>query len=179
MKQRCTLATMYGVGLVGIVPGTAGSFVAALLALAILHLPYGWGALALGAVAFSWLGTRSATRYMQAHGTAHDPKEIVVDELAGQWLTYVLAPLVLMVVQPGNALLAHLGLTEFLLLHTAIGFILFRLFDIVKPWPISLADRKVKGGFGVMFDDLLAAIPAGILLYYADMYALRLMLEQQ
>jgi phosphatidylglycerophosphatase A len=50
-------------------------------------------------------------------------------------------------------------------IYLALGFLLFRLFDIVKPWPISWADRRIKGGFGVMFDDILAAIPAGTLLY--------------
>ena len=42
----------------------------------------------------------------------------------------------------------------------AVAFLLFRLFDIVKPWPINVADRRIKGGFGVMFDDVLAAIYA-------------------
>ncbi|MFT6387957.1 MAG: phosphatidylglycerophosphatase A [Cellvibrionaceae bacterium] len=45
-----------------------------------------------------------------------------------------------------------------------LGFVLFRFFDIVKPWPILLVDRKVEGGFGIMFDDVLAGIYAGALL---------------
>ena len=46
-----------------------------------------------------------------------------------------------------------------------IGFCLFRVFDIVKPWPVNLADKNVKGGFGVMLDDLLAAVYAGVALH--------------
>jgi phosphatidylglycerophosphatase A len=52
-----------------------------------------------------------------------------------------------------------------------IGFVLFRFFDILKPWPISLADKKLKGGFGIMFDDILAGLAAlacmQILAHYA------------
>ena len=46
-----------------------------------------------------------------------------------------------------------------------VAFLLFRLFDIAKPWPVSLADRQVSGGFGIMLDDLFAALYAGALLY--------------
>ena len=82
--SRCTLATLFGVGLVGKAPGTAGSLVAALLAWPILMLPFGWCVLAAGVVVFTWLGTRSAGRYMVENHCAHDPGEVVVDELAGQ-----------------------------------------------------------------------------------------------
>ena len=47
----------------------------------------------------------------------------------------------------------------------AIGFVLFRAADIIKPWPISLADRKIGGGFGVMFDDVLAGVLAALILW--------------
>ena len=47
------------------------------------------------------------------------------------------------------------------------GFVLFRLFDIVKPWPVKVADAKMKGGFGIMFDDVLAALYAVIVLQIA------------
>lgn len=163
--SRVTLATMYGVGLSPRAPGTAGSLVAALLAWAVLMLPYGAALLALGVVVFTILGTRSSARYMAAHG-AHDPGEIVVDELAGQWLTYSIwhGWLLVMAGHPSAnaAWFAELTQTPG---YIALGFVLFRLFDIVKPWPISVADAKVKTPFGVMLDDLLAAIPAGTLLY--------------
>ncbi|MBY0407982.1 MAG: phosphatidylglycerophosphatase A, partial [Rickettsiales bacterium] len=53
-----------------------------------------------------------------------------------------------------------------------VGFVLFRLFDIFKPWPVSLADRKIKGGLGVMFDDMLAGL-------YPVLVYLLLMVEAQ
>ena len=74
-----------------------------------------------------------------------DPKQVVIDEIAGQWL-------VLLIVPPGA-------------LEYALGFVLFRIFDIFKPWPVSWADRTIKGGFGVMLDDILAALYAMIVLH--------------
>ena len=66
-----------------------------------------------------------------------DPGAVVVDEIAGQWLVLVAAPF-----EPVAWL---------------IGFVLFRLFDIWKPWPVNWADRHAKGGFGIMLDDVMAA----------------------
>ena len=170
--SKLTLATLYGAGLSPVGPGTMGSLVAAILAYPILLLPYGWAILVLGVVVSTILGTRSATEYMDVHQCGHDPGEVVVDELAGQWLTYSIWHAWLFGAT-GNA-----GFTVQLLgreaaspLFLALGFVLFRLFDIVKPWPISAADRHIKGGFGVMFDDLLAAIPAGTLLFLAYLFA--------
>lgn len=167
--SRISLATLYGAGLSPIMPGTVGSAVAALLAYPMLLLPYGWVLLALGVVLFTWAGTRSATQYMRGQGGEHDPGEIVVDELAGQWLTYSVWHGWLAAIAGGGAtsLLSDVAASP---LYLALGFLLFRLFDILKPWPISVADRTVKGGFGVMFDDLLAAIPAGTLLYLCSLF---------
>ena len=168
--SKISLATMYGIGLVKRAPGTAGSAVAAGIAWGLLHCPYGWGLLAAGTLLFTMLGTFSADRYMTRHNTAHDPSEIIIDELAGQWLTYLVWYLMI----AGASLqqqvtFAHLQV-DVSLKFIALGFALFRLFDIVKPWPISLAQRKLEGGFGVMFDDILAAIPAGILLHVAYVF---------
>jgi phosphatidylglycerophosphatase A len=71
-----------------------------------------------------------------------DHSGIVWDEIIGMWATLFLAP------------------TGWL--PMLIGFVLFRFFDMVKPWPISVADKRMHGGFGVMFDDLLAAVYAGV-----------------
>ena len=87
-----------------------------------------------------WLGLWAADRYMRAVGV-HDPGAIVVDEVAGQWLTLAVAPL-----DP----LAYLA-----------GFLLFRVFDVLKPWPAGWLDRRVGGAFGVMIDDIAAAAYAG------------------
>lgn len=73
-----------------------------------------------------------------------DPGEIVIDEVAGQWLALLSAPL---------TPLAY-----------ALVFLLFRIFDICKPWPVRWADRQVPGGLGIMLDDLLAAVYAALAL---------------
>jgi phosphatidylglycerophosphatase A len=79
----------------------------------------------------------------------HDHPAIVWDEFVGFWLTMLALPL--------------LGVSlDWLLL--LLGFIFFRLFDIIKPWPILWVDQKVHGGFGIMFDDVLAGVYAGLLL---------------
>lgn len=167
MKRHC-LSTMYGVGLVRFAPGTMGSLVAALIAYPILQLPYGYMVILAGAVLFTFVGTMNAARFMRDRNTTHDPKEIVIDELIGQWLTYGVWYGWLSVMtgnlQAAFNLLADIAGSP---VYLALGFVLFRFFDILKPWPISWADKRIKGGFGVMFDDILAAIPAGTLLYVA------------
>jgi phosphatidylglycerophosphatase A len=167
MKRHC-LSTLYGVGLIGIAPGTAGSLVAALLAYPILLLPYGYAWLGLGAVLLTLLGAANANRFMRDRHTVHDPQEIVIDELIGQWFTYAVWYGWLFLIA-GNAQAAVRLLDSMAAspIYLALGFVLFRVFDILKPWPISVVDRRIKGGFGVMLDDILAAIPAGTLLYVA------------
>jgi phosphatidylglycerophosphatase A len=171
MKRAC-LSTMYGVGLTRMGPGTAGSLVAALIAYPILLLPYGYAWLTLGALVFTLLGTANANKFMRDRNTTHDPQEIVIDELVGQWLTYSVWYGWLCIIT-GNLdaakhLLADVSASP---LYLALGFVLFRFFDILKPWPISWADRHIKGGFGVMFDDILAAIPAGTVLYVCYLFS--------
>lgn len=75
----------------------------------------------------------------------NDPGWVVIDEVAGQWLT-------LSVVAPS-------------LLYYVLGFLLFRFFDIVKPWPVRFLERSIPGALGVMVDDIAAALYAGLCLY--------------
>ena len=159
-----SLATLFGVGHVSRAPGTVGSFVALCLAAIILALPQGWAILAGATVVFAVFGTNATYFYMQAHGS-EDPKEVVIDELVGQWLTFSIMQVWMVVlagVERAWILLSEVTITPAYLL---LGFVLFRFFDIVKPWPISLADRKIKGAKGVMFDDILAGMAAGTTLY--------------
>lgn len=160
------IATLGPSGKSKIAPGTVGSLVAIILAFNIMHLPSGWMVL-WALTAFSvWLGTRSANRYMAETGTDHDPKEIVIDELSGMWLTIVVWHIWLVVMTETFAHAQELIEIEgWNLTFLALGFVLFRFFDIVKPWPIGYADKKVKGGWGVMLDDLIAGIAAGTVLY--------------
>ena len=137
------IATAGGAGLLPGAPGTWGSLVGVALAWVVVRLA-GPTTLLLVALALFALGCWAAERVSQATGIA-DPGFIVVDEVAAQALVLVIAPLT-----PA----AYLA-----------GFILFRIFDILKPWPIRLLDRKIHNGFGVMIDDVAAAIYAGALLF--------------
>lgn len=128
------LSLGFGAGLATKAPGTWGTLVA--FPLFALVRPAGmWGVLAAAAV-FFLAGIWSAGVTGRALGLA-DHGGIVVDEIAAFLLVLAFTP-------PGWG-------------WWAIAFLLFRVFDIVKPWPIRAADRRIKGGFGVMFDDLLAA----------------------
>jgi phosphatidylglycerophosphatase A len=136
------LGTWFGAGLLPVSPGTWGSLAA---------LPFGWliaarwgaaGLIAGAAMVFA-VGCWAAGAIGRASGLK-DAGAIVIDEVAAQWLVLVAAPL-----HPAPY---------------AAGFLLFRVADILKPWPASWADRRVGGGFGVMLDDVIAAVYAGLLL---------------
>ena len=94
-------------------------------------------ALAFGAALFFFVGIWASSITGRALGVS-DHSGIVVDEIAAFLLVLLFTPATL--------------------IWLIVAFVLFRIFDILKPWPISVADRRIKGGFGVMFDDLLAAI---------------------
>jgi phosphatidylglycerophosphatase A len=132
------LATWFGCGLLPWAPGSWGSLAALPFAWLIV---WAWGASGLvvaAAVLFlvGWFVAARAARALDSK----DPGIIVIDEVAGQWLTLAAAPL-----DP---------------LAYGAGFLLFRLFDIWKPWPVRWADRRLAGGFGIMADDLLASLYA-------------------
>ena len=137
------LATGFGAGLLPKAPGTWGSLFALPVAWLIFEASGRVGLAGAAALAFAvgiWAASVCVRKY-----ASEDPKQVVIDEIAGQWL-------VLLVVTPGW--LAYM-----------LGFALFRAFDILKPWPVSWADREIKGGLGVMLDDVLAAGYAAAVLY--------------
>jgi phosphatidylglycerophosphatase A len=129
------LATWFGVGLIPAAPGTWGSLAALPFAWAVLNL---WGAVgvAIAVLIVFAAGCWAADAFAKASAVS-DPAAVVVDEVAGQWLVLLAAPL-----DP---------------VAWTVAFLLFRLFDIWKPWPVRWADRQVKGGVGIMLDDILAA----------------------
>lgn len=129
------LATWFGVGLIPVAAGTWGSLAALPLAWAI-RVFWGVPGLAIAAIVVFGLGWWAAGAVAKTSGV-RDPGAVVIDEVAGQWLVLLAAPL-----DP---------------LAWALAFLLFRIFDIWKPWPVRWVDQHVEGGFGIMLDDVLAA----------------------
>ena len=127
------IATVFGAGYAPIAPGTAGSAVAVLL---LWLIPFSRAGLVLFLVAVSVVGTWAAHLAERRIG-GKDPGAIVIDEVAGMTLSVVLFPL-----------------TPAVLLT---GFVLFRVFDVVKP-PPARASQRLRDGLGVMIDDLIAGL---------------------
>lgn len=137
--------TWFGVGAAPKAPGTFGSLAALPLIWALSHageLTY-MGFLILfivfGIVVCSFYEFRNL-------GNGHDDSSIVIDEVIGMVLTFLWIP--------------------FHWLPVIVGFCLFRFLDILKPWPISVLDRKVKGGLGVVLDDIAAGMVVNLFLHF-------------
>ncbi|WP_422366790.1 phosphatidylglycerophosphatase A [Pelagibius sp.] len=139
------LATWFGSGLLPGAPGTWGSLAALPFGLVILWLG-GPIALALAAALVFALGLWASAVYQRGLDRK-DPGEIVVDEVAGQWLALL------------PTALDPLGVV--------LAFVFFRLFDILKPWPASWADRSLSGAPGIMLDDIFAGLYAAAATYGA------------
>ncbi len=137
------LATWFGSGLLPKAPGTWGSLAALPFAVVIAALAGPWGLLA-AVLAVTVAGLWAAGVYAGRRGV-DDPSEVVIDEVAGQWLALVPVALDLRLY--------------------AVAFLAFRFFDIVKVWPAGWLDRNLKGGWGIMLDDLAAGIYAGALAF--------------
>ena len=152
------LACGFGCGLAPFAQGTVGSLAALLpwLALRELALPLYVLVLLAGLGVGVW-ACGTAGRALQVA----DHRALVWDEFIGQWIA--LLPLLV----PGLVPASHGALAAGML----AGFALFRLFDVWKPWPIRWLDRRVKGGFGVMIDDVLAGVFAALVLAAALMLA--------
>lgn len=144
------IATWFGSGYLRPAPGTWGSLAALPFAWVLLYLS---GPLVLLFAAFVLfpVGVWAANGFDRA-SSAHDSSEIVVDEVIGQWITFGIA-----------AYTFDSGLT---LVDFGLGFLLFRVFDIIKPFPIGWLDKRIDGGFGVMVDDVLAGIYAAVCLSF-------------
>jgi len=135
------LAFGFGSGLVKKAPGTCGTLAAVPLYCALAQsgdVIYSVLTL-IGIIAGCWICGRAAEKLGE-----HDFNGIVWDEIAGYLISLWFIP--------------------FSWKSVIIGFALFRFFDIVKPWPIKWADRKVQGGLGIMLDDVLAGVFANVLL---------------
>ena len=149
--ERCIVfcGVGFGSGLAPKAPGTFGS------AFALLFVPIwlaiGFSNTILAIIIMSLVGIWICGRTADLMGV-HDDGRIVWDEFAGQSITFL--PL--------------LYLNEMSWMWALVGFALFRLFDVWKPWPIRVIDRQIDGGFGIMLDDIIAGLWAAlcILLYF-------------
>lgn len=148
------LATAFGIGRVAHAPGTAASFVAVLIAIPVMVFAGWYGITALAIVA-TGAGIWISDAYGQQSGLA-DPQDCVIDEFAGQWIACAFAA-----ATPAPDGVASFGARLFL------AFVLFRLFDIAKPWPIAKAEQ-LRGGLGIMADDVVAGLIAGFIVYLID-----------
>jgi phosphatidylglycerophosphatase A len=141
------LAFGFGSGLAKKAPGTFGTLAAIPVYLLMVQLPW---LLYSAVTAAAFVAGISICQQVSDDLKVHDFSGIVWDEFVGLWITMFLVPFE----------------WHWLLL----GFILFRFFDIVKPWPIRYLDKQVAGGFGIMIDDVLAGVYAwavlNIIIYY-------------
>ena len=138
------ISTCFKIGFLPKSPGTFGS----LLAIIFLPLVSYNSILSAFLILFLFmLGIYASGKYATAKN--NDPSEVVIDELVGQLLTFQLVSF----------------FTDITLFTISIAFITFRIFDILKPWPICYFDKNLKGGIGIMFDDILAALMASFLVY--------------
>ncbi|KLN96471.1 phosphatidylglycerophosphatase A [Moellerella wisconsensis] len=144
------LATGFGSGLSPIVPGTMGSLAAIPFWLLMARMPI-WSCWVIIVAGF-FIGCLICQRTSDDM-KVHDHGSIVWDEFIGMWITLMAIPTVSW---------------EWIL----TGFFIFRIFDMWKPWPIRWFDRRVSGGFGIMIDDVIAAIFAYVMVWLLAFYNL-------
>ncbi|TJY60869.1 phosphatidylglycerophosphatase A [Sinimarinibacterium sp. CAU 1509] len=142
----------FGAGLSPWAPGTMGTLVAipVFLAMSLMSPTVYAIAVAVLFIFGCWVCGESARLL-----GVHDYGGIVFDEIVG----YLIAAAPLMLIEPASVGACAVGV--------AAAFVLFRVFDILKPWPIRWLDRRIHGGFGIMIDDVLAGVMAALLLWIA------------
>jgi len=151
MNLNRLFITFGGSGLAPKAPGTVGSFAALLVGLLILQIAP-MQTLFILTLAITIIGIFEINKYEKETGS-HDDKSIVIDEVAGMWIALMLA------LETANSMVFPFA-TELAIVGS---FAAFRLFDIWKPSFIGTIDKKVKGGLGVMGDDIIAGIAGGML----------------
>jgi phosphatidylglycerophosphatase A len=136
-------ATTFFSGLIPGAPGTYASFITCLFVVFIIKTS---SIIYLGICILIFIFGLIAYKRLLPYYDDPDPPELNIDEIAGQLITFIFVP--------------------FSLLALILGFIFFRFFDIVKPFPIGYIDKKIKNIWGVMLDDVLAGIFSNILLHF-------------
>ncbi len=149
-KFSYLISTLFGAGYFPKAPGTFGSFVSLPIIFAVCYY-FGFVGLLLTIIVvcvFSLPAVKKVLTY-----TEHDPSFIVVDEFIGQSVTFLFV---------ANLLKNNISLKVFVVY--IVGFALFRIFDVTKPYPVSYADKKITNAFGVILDDIFAGIYAAVIL---------------
>jgi phosphatidylglycerophosphatase A len=143
--------TFLGSGLAPKAPGTVGSFFALIVGVALLQI-VPMVTFFMLTLLITIIGIFEINKYEKATNT-HDDKSIVIDEVSGMWITLMFA----------LSTSKSMGYNYAYEIAIILSFASFRLFDIWKPSTIGLIDKKVKGGIGVMGDDVLAGVAGGLL----------------
>ena len=156
-KPSHLIATFFGIGLLPYAPGTWGSIGALLIFYCLIYIQANFFLL-LAMFSCFFVFSIIICEIASKDLPIKDHKAIVIDEFSGLWLSFLFIP--------------FLGLYNFSIsgwqresyIAAFILFILFRFFDILKPYPISFIDKKFKSGFGIVLDDLVAGIFAALTL---------------
>ena len=151
MTLQKLFLTFFGAGLSPKAPGTVGTLASLPVGLAVLYY-LGMESLFMLTLTITLIGIFEINKYEKATGI-HDHQQIVIDEAAGMWLSLMIAY--------STAVTLYYPYVE--ILAIIFSFAAFRLFDIWKPSTIGWIDRELKGGMGVMLDDVLAGIAGGLL----------------
>ena len=148
-KIAFLLSTLFYVGYFPKAPGTIASLISLPIIFCICY-KFGFIGLLI-AIIISFIVAMISVKKVLKY-TEHDPSFIVIDEFIGQSVTFLLI---------SNTLVSNTIFIQYIM-----GFILFRIFDVVKPYPVNYADKKIQNAFGVILDDIFAGIYATIMLYF-------------
>ena len=147
-KINLFFITFFGIGYVKFAPGTFASLITSILLFISFHILNISSNIVLIFLFFVFFYSLYAVNSYIKKISNKDPKEVVIDEVIGQSI-----PIYLYEISHGTS-----KLFDDALVFYAIMFILFRFFDIVKPFPVSYFDKKFKNSFGVIFDDIFAGL---------------------
>jgi phosphatidylglycerophosphatase A len=175
-----SIVTFFGVGKITYAPGTCGSLCAYPLLIFILKTASKYGLfIYYSPIKFvlcivtllTGLGIYATSLYIKI-AKDNDPSEVVIDEVVGQLIT-IIGVFYFFTFIPKDIFESLIpvfkNMTNLVYLKLVSCFVLFRFFDIVKPWPVSFADKKIKGGLGVMLDDIFAAF-LSIITFFIVLY---------
>jgi len=165
-KFGLPILTLFGVGYFKYAPGTAASFITCLIYFTLTESAFSLAINKFYIVVFLFFVLFYSIIFIDKLSPVFkkkDPREIVIDEFVGQCI-----PLVSILFRPDGFIpnCCYKGtIEEASVIWILLSFILFRFFDILKPFPINIVDKKMKNGVGVMLDDIIAGIYSTIVIY--------------